>query len=369
MPRIRRALSAAAIALAMTAGLVSCGHGHDSPAARRSPRSPAVPALQAWVHPGSAGDPVCSAPAEYRDGRLRKGTLKAEYWEVDLHGELALQSAGELPCNGFSEANAAEVKRNSAYQYTTVSAMDHGAVAALVNDPARRTRAAGRLTDLAKRIGFTGVDIDFEDFWSWSARDERGFEAFLAELARGLHSAGLRLQVDAPAQLHDGDSPFSFKGALGAGADQLVVMAYGRVFASSGDERCLAIAPDDWVRDAVRYARSQVPDPERLVIGLPSYGVSAPDPCDPKRVQDSQPLTVTRRRPGYSEDPEVIRRRRDPGSGEVRWVDQGTLYDYADQTTMDARLALLTRLGVRHVSVWVLGGGNPWFSAKALSGG
>ncbi|MFI9718482.1 glycosyl hydrolase family 18 protein [Streptomyces sp. NPDC052396] len=364
-PTPHRAMRAA-IALAMTAaGLAACGHG---PSAHHAAKSATTPALQAWVHPGSAGDPACTAPAEYRDGRLREGTLKAEYWQVDADGALVLQSADELPCNGFSEANAAEMKRNSAHQYTTVSAMDHTMVAALVNDPARRTKAVGQLTDLAKRIGFTGVDIDFEDFWSWSAQDERGFTAFLAELARTLHSAGLKLQVDAPAELHDHDSPFDFKHVLGAGTDQLVVMAYGRVFNSPGNDRCLPIAPDDWVRDAVGYARSQVPDPDRLVIGLPSYGISAPDPCDPKHIQDSQAMSVTRRQPGYSEDPQVVRRRRDPGSGEVRWVDHNTLYDYADQSTMDARLAQLTRLGVRHVSVWVLGGGNPWFSAKALTG-
>ena len=33
---------------------------------------------------------------------------------------------------------------------------------------------------------------------------------------------------------------------------------------------------------------------------------------------------------------------------------------------MDAKLAVVESLGIRNVTVWVLGGDNPWFSARAL---
>ncbi|GHF31524.1 glycosyl hydrolase family 18 protein [Streptomyces morookaense] len=347
-------------AIALAAGLVSCATPHASREA-----GPPGPALQAWIYPGSTGEPACGAPAEYRDGRLREGVLKPEYWKVNPEGTLTLHTTGEdAPCNGFSEANAADVKAHSAQQYTTVSAMDRDSVAALVGNPDRRATAIRSMTDLAHRIGFTGVDVDFEDFWNWSEKDEAHYETFLSELSHSLHAAGLKLQVDAPAELHDGDSPFRFAKVMAAGVDQLTVMTYGRVFATPAGEHCWAIAPEGWVREAVAYAQSQVPDADRLVIGLPSYGFAAPDPCDTKKIQDSVPVSELRKRPGWSDDAEVVRRRRDPGSGEIRWSERGVLYDAMDGAAMDARLTLLGRLGVRHVSVWALGG-NPWFSRTA----
>jgi spore germination protein YaaH len=316
------------------------------------------------VYPGSTGERTCQAPSEYRDGRLSNGVLKPEYWQVGKDGGLELQSTSTLPCNGFSDANAADVKAHSAAQYVTVSAMDRATVAAIVDNASRRNAAVSQLTEFTHRIGFTGVDIDFEDFWSWSADDERGYETFLAQLAGSLHAAGMRLQVDGPVETGDGDSPFNYTGVIQAGTDQLVIMDYGRMF-NTDSGRCWAISPNDWVRSAVRFAQSKVPDRDRLVIGLPSYGFSAPDPCDTGRIKDSVPVDDIRRQPGYSDDPAVRSARRDAGSGEVRWVDHGTLYDYTDQAGMDAKLAVLRELGVTQVSVWVLGG-NPWFSAAAL---
>jgi spore germination protein YaaH len=316
------------------------------------------------VYPGATGEPTCQAPAEYGDGRLRDGVLKAEYWQVSRAGALVLQGAGILPCNGFSDTNAADIKAHSAAQYVTVSAMDRPTVAALVNDPGHRAAAVSELTRFTQRIGFTGVDIDFEDFWNWSQEDERGYEAFTSELARSLHSAGLRLQIDGPVETTDGDSPFNYTALMRAGADQLVVMDYGRMF-NTTDGACWAISPHDWVRAGVRFAQSKVTNPDQLVIGLPSYGFTAPDPCDTGKIKDSVPVADIRQQAGYSDDPATVAARRDADSGEVRWTDHGTLHDYTDQAGMDAKLAVLQDLGVTHVSVWVLGG-NPWFSASAL---
>ena len=68
-----------------------------------------------------------------------------------------------------------------------------------------------------------------------------------------------------------------------------------------------------------------------------------------------------RKSPGFSTNPSVIASRRDASSGEIRWVSGGVLYDYVDSTSLTAKLKVLTDLGVTKVSVWSLGGGNPWF--------
>ena len=43
--------------------------------------------------------------------------------------------------------------------------------------------------------------------------------------------------------------------------------------------------------------------------------------------------------------------------------------DKVDQKAMDAKLAVVRSLGIHNVSVWVLGGQNPWFSARSLRSG
>jgi spore germination protein YaaH len=100
----------------------------------------------------------------------------------------------------------------------------------------------------------------------------------------------------------------------------------------------------------------------QMVIGLPSYGYSAPAACDTDEITGNIPNVTMQTMPGYSSKPATVAARRDPGSGEIRWVSGGTLYDYVDSTAMDAKLSLLERLGVTKVSVWSLGG-NPWFSS------
>lgn len=110
----------------------------------------------------------------------------------------------------------------------------------------------------------------------------------------------------------------------------------------------------------VRYAQSKVPDRARLVMGLPSYGYSAPASCDTGAIQGNIPFVQMKTMPGFSSDPATIERRHDPGSGEIRWVSGGTLYDYVDSTALNRKLAVLKNLGVAKVSVWTLGG-NPWF--------
>jgi hypothetical protein len=111
-----------------------------------------------------------------------------------------------------------------------------------------------------------------------------------------------------------------------------------------------------------RYAQGKVPDPSRLVIALPSYGISAPDPCDLGAITGNIQFSAMKHSPGFSTDPATVAARRDPSSGEIRWVSGGTLYDYVDSTALNAKLAVLTSLGVSKVSVWSLGGRNPWFT-------
>ncbi|MEW2516623.1 glycosyl hydrolase family 18 protein [Actinacidiphila alni] len=380
MPRRRliilatAAACSAALAGAMTAGAMTTdGAPHHGPAGkgRRSAAAhrPAAAArhaatgvqFQTWLYPGGSGDSTCTAPAEYADNRVKNGALKPEYWSVNGKGKVTLESAADGSCNTYSAANVADLKAHSAFQYPTVSAMTTADVHALVSSSTNRGNAVSQLTSFVVDKQLSGVDVDMEDYWSWSAADLRNYKTFLKQLATALHAQGKKLVVDAPAMTEDADF-YDYADVSATGVDELDIMAYDEEFDTASGDRCLPITPLDWLRQVTRYAQSKVPDPSRLVIALPSYGISAPDPCDLDAVTGNIQYSDMKHSPGFSTDPATVAARRDPSSGEIRWVSGGKLYDYVDSKALDAKLAVLTSLGVTKVSVWSLGGGNPWFT-------
>jgi Glycosyl hydrolases family 18 len=323
--------------------------------------------FQEWLYPGPAGSPTCLAPREFTDGRVRHGVLKPEYMDVNNSGRLYLRPAGQRAdaCNGYSPRNAAEVRKWSTRQYMTISLDTLHQEEALTSSPAKVAAAVRRLASFVKSIHFTGVDVDFENYWSWKGPDAARYYAFLRKLALGLHAAGLRLQVDGPA---DFNTPFNYGRALATGADQVIVMAYDDEFGWPPSTTCKAITPLKWLRSVVTSALGEIPRTQRnrLVVGLPSYGYVASDRC--QDITSNMSFDQMRREPGFSSKPSVIASRRGSGSLEIRWSSHGKFFDYVDQKSMDAKLAVVEKLGIRNVSVWVLGGDNPWFSARALRG-
>ncbi|MCM2429588.1 glycosyl hydrolase family 18 protein [Streptomyces sp. RKAG337] len=368
--RNRRLLTAAAAAAACTVAAFTAGSAMGSPAGRTPApvhaaraAAPAVPSgvqLQGWLYPGSAGEPQCSGQAEYADNRLKSGALKPEYWAVQPNGTLLLETTAQGLCNAYSAANVADLKAHSTYQYPTVSGMDTPTVRALVGSSARRGQAVQQLTAMTVNAGLTGIDVDMEDYWSWSTGDFANYRTFLTQLATSLHASGKRLQVDAPAMTEDAPY-YDYAAVVATGVDELAIMAYDDEYDSDAGGKCKPITPYAWLKQVVQYARSKVPDRDKLVIGLPSYGYSAPASCDTSAIEGNIPFSVMRGKPGWSGNAPTVEQRRDSGSGEIRWTSGGKLYDYVDQTSMDRKLQVLTGLGVTKVSVWSLGG-NPWFT-------
>ncbi|QMU70051.1 glycosyl hydrolase family 18 protein [Streptacidiphilus sp. P02-A3a] len=353
-----------AVATACAVALSTAASAAPAAAAHRSGRPGAVTAgveLETWMYPGSSGDSQCSAPAEYADNRVINGALKPEYWTVTGKGKVSLETTAQGLCNAYSQANVADLKAHSAAQYPTVSGMTTADVHALVSSSANRGAAVSQLTSLVVGNQLSGVDVDLEDYWSWSTADFHNYLTFLGQLATALHAQGKRLLVDAPAMTSDA-AFYNYAAVSAEGVDELEIMAYDEEYDTAPGDTCLPITPLAWLRQVTQYAQSQVPDPSKLTIGLPSYGISSPDPCDLNNITGNIQYSQMEQSPGFSTDPAVIAARRDPSSGEIRWIDNGTLYDYVDSTALDDKLAVLTSLGVTQVSVWSLGGGNPWFS-------
>ncbi|MHA6763841.1 glycosyl hydrolase family 18 protein [Streptacidiphilus sp. PAMC 29251] len=366
---LRRTLTlAAAAACAVTAvsvGLASADAGTTAhPVAAAAPRSVAATSgveLEAWLYPGSPGDTQCTGPAEYADNRVKNGALKPEYWTITSKGKVSLETAASGLCNAYSAANVADLKAHSAYQYPTVSGMTTADVHALVSSSSNRSSAVSQLTSLAVSANLSGVDVDLEDYWSWSAQDFTNYKTFLGQLASSLHAQGKKLLVDAPA-MTENESFYDYAAVSAEGVDELTIMAYDEEFDTAPGARCLPITPLAWLKQVTQYAQSKVPDHAKLTIALPSYGISSADPCDLDNVTGNIQFSDMKKSPGFSTNASTIAARRDPSSGEIRWVSGGTLYDYVDSTALNTKLAVLTSLGVTKVSVWSLGGGNPWFT-------
>lgn len=322
--------------------------------------------VQEWMYPGPKGNVTCSAPSEYADGRVQNGVLKAEYIDIDTTGSpyQLLASNAAYACNGYSAANAAAVKAHSAQQYVTVSLADLPSEEALTGSAGKRAAAVASITNFVKSIGFTGADVDFENYWSWVGNDQANYYTFLTQLASGLHAAGLKLQVEGPPDTTTG---FDYGTVLADGADQVVMMTYDLEYQSPVGTTCLAFAPYSWMTDLLTGALAQIPAAQqyRFVAGLPAEAYTATGKC--QNITGNQTILDMTHAPGYSSDPAVIASRRDPGSGEIRWSSGGSFFDYVDRTALDAKLQLVRGLGITNISVWTLGGGNAWFSPNALA--
>ncbi|MEV4560827.1 ricin-type beta-trefoil lectin domain protein [Kitasatospora sp. NPDC049285] len=354
--------AAGALTLAGTLSFGSPGHAQAAETASATPLN-----VQEWLYPKATGSVACSAPAEYADGRVQTGVLKPEYYGIDTTGTAVLLPATDprYACNGYSAANAADVKAHSAQQYMTVSLADLPSERLLTGNAARKAAAITKVADFTRQIGFTGVDIDFENYWDWTAQDADNFFSFLQDLGTALHARGLKLQVEGPP---DTTTAFDYGRALAVGSDQVVMMVYDLEYQSPKGATCLPFAPYDWMTDLIKGALAQIPAAQRsrFVAGLPSEAYAATNQC--QDITGNLTVADMKKAPGYSEDPAVIAQRRDPDSGEIRWSSGGTFYDYVDQVALDQKLKLVRGLGVNDVSVWVLGGGNAWFSPAAVNG-
>ena len=97
------------------------------------------------------------------------------------------------------------------------------------------------------------------------------------------------------------------------------------------------------------------------MVGIPSYGYIARSCSSISAVRDNVPYVSMQVQPGFPSSPPDVATHRDPASGEIRWRDGQTQYDYVDAIAMRSKLRLVQGLGVTEVSVWALGG-NPWFT-------
>jgi spore germination protein len=245
--------------------------------------------------------PAAAAPGIGSPGRSVSGWLP--WWTIDASTTDAVAHAYTLSIvspfwyelqsprrvTGFSDAGNAKVlsalRGTGALVYpTVVESMSASTIVRVFENPAKRRRAIARLANLAAAHGYDGLDLDFErmaatDTAKRAARVAADYVAFVQRLAARLHADGRGLSVTVMARTadttwHTGMSATVYDYAnLGAAADVLRVMAYGRHW-SGGKPG--AIAPLPWVRAILAYTTPLVPA-SKVELGVPTYGYDWPE--------------------------------------------------------------------------------------------
>ena len=301
----------------------------------------------AWIYPG---EPACNAMNEYKKYKI--DTLMPEYFKINSAGRAELLTVENAGCNGYSAANVASVKANSREQYVTVSGY-FGEIGVMLDDPSLRGQFVTDMTNWTVANGFTGVDIDFEEYNRWTANDYVNFKQMLRELGDSLHSKGKKLQVDLPAinsSVTQGYYKLKYEDLNDLPIDQYTIMTYDYHFDQGGGT---AVQPISWLKTVIDWSKSKFNDDSKISIGINSYGYGGA--CGNYDSLSNLTYDQLRSKPGFSTAT------RDNDSKEMKWKNGANCYFYTDSTALDTKLAAVQAKGITRVSVWHLGG-NMWFS-------
>lgn len=311
-----------------------------------SAAEPSAIKTMAWIYPGN---PACGASTEYADGR-KIDVLKSEFFTI-AGGFLTLIDTTNSRCNGYSPATITRLKQYSTEQYATVSSASADDMETFIDSAlAPNSTEIATLVDFTTTNNITGIELDFEDFSSWTPAAYNSYKLFIAALGDALHAKGKKLMIDGPAISNvTEENWFVWRYADFATlpVDQIVIMAYDYQYDYGAGA---PVAPLDWIKAVITYSSSKYPK-EKITIGLPSYGYQG--------AKGSYRITILtneqiRKKAGFSTAVRDVR------SGEMTWKSGNTVYFYQDTVSLQQKRDAAASMGITSVSVWHLGG-NLWF--------
>jgi spore germination protein YaaH len=143
---------------------------------------------------------------------------------------------------------------------------------AILDNPSMQDRVASELVDEAKKMGYIGYELDFEQMDA-SYKDK--YTSFVSDLHNALNQAGLSLSVAVVSKISD--NPTDYKNdlwqkligaydysALGAASDFVTVMSY-----DDPDSKG-PIARRDWLLKVIAYSALHIPK-EKISLGIGLY--------------------------------------------------------------------------------------------------
>lgn len=300
--------------------------------------------IMAWIYPG---DPSCNAPVEFADGR-KIDVLKAEYFTINNNGQLTLLTVTD-GCNGYSTQNISLLKKYSTAQYVTISSNNTESMRIFLNQ--QIDISVETLVSFVVQNNITGVELDFEDFSSWTEEDYSSYKKFVTLLGNALYSKSKKLMIDGPAVssvVEEKWYMWRYEDFVNLPVDQIVIMIYDYQFDQGVGS---PVAPIGWIKNVINWTSIKYPDKEKLVIGLPSYGYKGVEGTHRTELLTYEQI---QKEPGFKTA------KRDVSSGEMTWTNGVTRYFYQDSESLRQKRAIVESLGIVSISVWHLGG-NEWF--------
>jgi spore germination protein len=228
-------------------------------------------------------------------------------------------------------------------------AFSRDVAAAVLASPDRRRRFVDDLVTLVKKMGYDGVDLDWEDL---RPADRDRFSALVDQLAAALHAEGRFLSIAVmPKTSEPGEwdnQKYADWARIGEAVDEFKIMlySYSGPWGDPGPQ-----APLDWVDKVLRFAERKVP-PDKVFMGLPFYGFDW---------HGDSVATVSAHRGAALAQSTGATVSRDPASQEatMTFTSDGvthTVY-FQDEKAVAAKLAALRAKHPRiaGISVWVMG--------------
>lgn len=305
----------------------------------------AIDTVMGWWYPG---EPACDALIEVANANLE--VVKPEYFVIRDGGRFEFMTEERYGCNGYSEANIAAVKRLAPEQFVMVSASYAQDMDAFLRQDERTGEYTDRLVSFAVETGFTGVELDFEDFGGWTPDIYERYKAFVTRLGNALHAEGKELMLALPAVRNETEEQWytlRLAELERLPVDHLVIMGYDYQYDHGAGQ---PVAPLDWLAEVVRFSQQRVSDDSKLVIGVPSYGYEV-DAADGRIRITTAAQAAT--------NPLYATAERDPRSMELIAKRGGSVLVYQDAVSIQAKLDTIAENGIGRVSIWHFGG-NPW---------
>lgn len=285
--------------------------------------------------------------------------LKPIWYEVNSTGTLVLRNSTSFGTNFYYNAtNAQIVRANATEAYVNVSLANAAWMDVLCSNSTKRTTAVNALNQFCIDNTFTGVELDWEDFGSWTTTQYANFKIFVNQLGVALHASGFKLIIDAPpiwnnavtttanewtARNSQGYYKFKYEDFDTLPVDYLCVMAYDYEYDMSAGTPNSPIA---WMEDVIKWAKLKITDKSRITAGIPAAGYSGA----------TGGYTISNRTYKYFTTATGFgTATRDSASQEMHWANAGIDYWYMDDAAIDAKVVAAQNLGITRVSLWHIG--------------
>lgn len=212
------------------------------------------------------------------------------------------------------------------------------------------------ILNLVEEENYDGIDIDYENLKP-EVKDQ--FTEFIKKLSQGLHNKDKILSVAVQAKKSD-DNSWRGPGAVDYAAisgsvDQLRVMTYdySRLNTPPGP-----IAPIDWFRDALKYAKKHTA-PEKVIAGIPFYGYKwclDGDSCEKKGLVYEGVQNIIKK---YDPKIEWNERTKAPWFLYVDDNENKAVVNYEDHKSLKEKLKVIQDEEIGGVAIWRLGSEDP----------